>query len=87
MTFFFALHLTLRRNLDICGHIDDFFCSSLDFARKIGPLQILFLVIISFFFSANCHNFFVNSWLDSLLYQLFCDYDVIWRLQHAFEVA
>ena len=47
--FFLAVHLILLGKLDICGRDDLFyfyFCSSLDFAWKIGHLQIYFRVFV-----------------------------------------
>ena len=35
---FFVLHLTEGEKVDICGHIDLFFCSSLDFGRKTNVM-------------------------------------------------
>ena len=42
VTFFFAFHLILGGELDVCRRGDLFFCSSLDFGRKI---RIVFICV------------------------------------------
>ena len=45
MTYLFALRLILGGKLDLCAR-DDFFCSSLDFGRKVGHLRCICLCLL-----------------------------------------